>query len=93
MVEQFDIDWMETQFKAPDPVFDEASTLDKSERRRLSELWVKHYLEHNRLEPIEDASGTGSQYKGQASMLLDAGFCEIAVPYRFYLSGLLWAIK
>lgn len=87
---RFDLEWMKRQFADPDEAFEEASSLPAQDRQRLCEAWTNHYLFHNRLEPIED-SALG--HVGQARMLQAAGFREVAVAYRYSLSGILWARK
>jgi len=68
------------------------SLLSRRVRRKLTTGWLEHYRVYNRLEPIEDAP-SGKRPPGQARMLLDAGFREVAVPYRYWQTGILMAIK
>lgn len=70
--------------------------LDSENRERLIAHWTRHYETDNLTEPIEDTHSSETVEKirpGQASMLRDAGFRTVAVPFRQGQLGLLWARK
>lgn len=68
--------------------------LDPIVQRRLLRQWLTHYRRYNRLEPIENPTPQSKRGRpGQAQLLTDAGFSVVAVPYRFWQTGILFAIK
>lgn len=77
----YDHNWMRSQFahgNAPAPI-------EPAERQRLLDAWIKHYAHDNRLEPVESAP----MVVGHADMMTQAGFVNVALAYRFSLSGIL----
>ena len=84
-----DLDWIRRQFDQPSEKFRDARALSRQRRSWLRDRWLYHYTHDNRCEPIEDPIGR----PGQAQMLRDAGFIGISAPYRFFLSGILFAQK
>lgn len=85
----FDLAWMENHF-GPRA---NTSSLPSGVQRRLLRQWRTHYRKYNRVEPIENPPANSRAQKGQAQQLLDAGFATVAVPYRFWQTGILLAIK
>ncbi len=77
----YDLSWMRNQFVHGDA----SASIDPAERQRLLDAWIKHYAHDNRLEPVESAP----MVVGQADMMTQAGFVNVALAYRFSLSGIL----
>lgn len=84
LAQEYDLSWIRNSFANPPFGSREAKSLSVAERKRMSDLWIEHYLRDNNLEPLEDGSAMG-----QIKMLKEAGITEVSVPYRFMLSGVL----
>ena len=81
--DRFDIEWIKNQFRNPAKEFVKSLKVDIKERNRLSKLWLEHYMNDNILH-----SATL-----QKKFLLDAGFSEVGIPFRYFQVGLLYALK
>lgn len=79
----FDLSWIDRHFGL-------AGGSTRADLQHLGEQWKEHYLKYNRTEPIEKSN---SSPPGQEEMLRQIGFCEIATPFRYWQSGILWARK
>lgn len=95
---EFDVHWMETHFRDPGSNFPASAGVSPEERERLLQLWIEHYNDRNRLDPIEcpclgrNASERAAA-RSQAAMLARAGFTDIAWPFRYWQVGVLVGIR
>jgi ubiquinone/menaquinone biosynthesis C-methylase UbiE len=100
---EYDLRWIASQFKIPNPQFTRGAKRDDKTRNRLSKKWLDHYKNDNTLDPVESkVVGTVHESsekcenldaKGQTEMLLNAGFSQAGCPFRYWQVGILWAQK
>lgn len=90
---KFDLDWIDSRFDAPEPEFASAKGVRLDQRTELRDRWKEHYTEHNITEPVESSIDAKGHAVGQASLLAESGFSEVAVPFRYWQVGILWAVK
>ena len=85
----FDNRWIKERLARPPEWAHEARRIPLSIRQHIAKEWLRHYKECNWLEPMED----GPRSPGQISMITDAGFSDVGVPYRYWQTGILWTRK
>jgi len=92
---EFDLTWIRGSFLGGQA--DQLRrTAPVAARARLARKWLAHYQRDNRTEPVEDALKTQKRRPrtaGHATMLTRAGFTAVAVPFRFWQVGIVWARK
>jgi hypothetical protein len=94
----FDADdrWLRKQFHDPDePLRPKLQALGKAAPRLYKE-WVEHRARFHVCVPdLLLVSPTSSSERlsspSHASMVLDAGFVEVGLPFRLWETGILWA--
>jgi len=97
--QKFTLDYINKQHTQPDPEFLAAFRAVGSDRERLRRAWIRHCTLFNLPAPIESAEDGIAKRRGkhtidgQAQMLLDAGFLEVACPLRYWQVGILWGLK
>ncbi len=93
--EAFQVSWMRECIGGATGETDLAIRTVGREPGELAEAWVRHVLDDNKPEPIEGSENASAHQgqKGQAGMLFEAGFCEVAVPFRYWQLAVLWALK
>lgn len=94
MASDFGVNWIRKQFTDPDPHLKEVRNSLGNRADSIMNAWIEHCENHNRPEPVESAGGLlkeGKKIVGQAQMLIDAGFAEVACPFRYWGIGVLWA--
>lgn len=92
MSNEFSVAWIRKQFTNPDPNLRVIRDALGNRASAMMNAWIEHCANHNIPDPIESWSHCRSdQTGGQAQMLLDAGFAEVACPFRYWSIGILWA--
>lgn len=76
------VTWIERGFDAPGRE-GLALEVDAATRHRLKGEWIEHVEKEHHLDSLER----------QSDMLRRAGFACVACPFRFWQSGVLWAVK
>lgn len=84
----FDLQWIRRSFERPLTAGVDVPA-PAGDRKRLGELWQRHYERDNRLFPL----GSGAAEVEEVQLLLGAGFDEVEVPYRFWQTGIVCAKK
>ena len=75
--------WIGTQLDPNDHTIEPPPGIDVAEQR---DKWIDHVRHENKTRPIEGADGHGV-------LLEAAGFGRVAVPFRAWQTGILWAEK
>jgi len=75
--------FIDENFENPGNEFMFAQKIPIDERRRLKNLWVKHYKMDNVLTSIEE----------QRDFLEQIGFSQTSIPFMYLQNGLIWAKK
>lgn len=91
----FGIEWIRTNFSNPPADLKPLKDALGDHAGPMGDAWIDHYINFNLPDPVDslcDASGS-SPSGDQAQMLVEAGFAEVAVPFRFWEIGILWALR
>lgn len=92
----FGIEWIRRNFSDPPAELRKLKEALGDQAGPMGEAWVDHYVNYNLPDPIDSlgrSGAAGDPKNDQAQMLIDAGFSEVAVPFRFWEVGILWAKK
>jgi SAM-dependent methyltransferase len=93
LAQKFGVEWIKKQFSTPDRDLQTQLAKLGDRAQSIGQRWVDHYLNYNSPSPIHSNSSTHSAVDHQAAMLIEAGFTQIEVPFRFWEVGILWAIR
>jgi hypothetical protein len=91
----FGIEWIRTNFSNPPPELKPLKDALGDQAGPMGDAWIDHYINFNLPDPVDslchspESGGNGDQ----AQMLVEAGFSEVAVPFRFWEIGILWALR
>ena len=91
--------WISHQFSRLDPKFEAALVKTGRTSEEMQAIWIEHLRKYNVPLTIEEGwslSQSASQPNGtigEVRLLRAAGFQDIACPYRYFQSGILWARK
>ncbi len=95
MANQFGLNWIRKQFSTPDQQFKHMRDSLGKRASPMMQAWLDHYVNANLPDPIESSVDSGADtargLKGQARMLVEAGFSQVACPFRYWEVGILWA--
>jgi len=75
--------WITTHLDPDDRQINPPSGVDVADQR---DKWIHHVRHDNKIRPIEGLNG-------HAALLDDAGFASVAVPFRVWQTGIVWAQK
>jgi hypothetical protein len=91
MATKFSINWIRKQFTDPEAHLRPLRDSLGHSAQTIMDAWIDHCTHHNLPDPIESQRADEVRIIGQADMLLDVGFAEVACPFRYWGIGLLWA--
>lgn len=93
----FCIRWIEKQFSHPDSNLKAAFESLGPNVEKLRVNWIQHCKEENIPLPFESSfdtfEGGPNETRSESDILREVGFREIACPFRYWLAGIVCAIK
>jgi SAM-dependent methyltransferase len=94
--DDFLIKWIDRQHTDPEPHLKSQFDALGSRQEEFKKRWIDHVQKYNCPLPVEsgaDALAAPVGTAGEAELLLQAGFREIACPMRYWQVGVIWARK
>lgn len=94
--QDFGLNWIRKQFTNPDRRLKKARDSLGAKAAPMMDMWLDHCVRFNTPDPIESSADAGigvRTLQGQAAMLTESGFSEVACPFRYWEVGILWGLR